>query len=86
MRNLYKGRPRGLPLYFLMKNLDTIVTIAGIIYGVWLILIVFVRNKFTEAFRLDVMFMPNSSESTRPLNLVVGVLVAGYSIYSLLKG
>lgn len=67
-----------------MKNLDTIVTILGIIYGVWLILTAFVRNKVTEAFRLDIMFMPNPSESTRPLNLVVGILVAGYSIYSLL--
>ena len=68
-----------------MKNLDTIVTIVGIIYGVGLILTAFVRNKFTEAFRLDVMFMPNPSEATRPLNLVIGILVAGYSIYSLLK-
>ena len=69
-----------------MKNLDTIVTIIGIIYGALLILTAFVRTKFTEAFRLDVMFMPNPSEATRPLNLVVGILVAGYSIYSLLKG
>ena len=68
-----------------MKNLDTIVTIIGIIYGFLLILTAFVRAKFTEAFRLDVMFMPNPSEATRLLNLVAGILVAGYSIYSLLK-
>ena len=46
------------PFSLLMKNLDTIVTILGIIYGVWLILTAFIRTKFTEAFRLDVMFMP----------------------------
>jgi len=61
------------------------VTIIGIIYGALLILTAFVRTKFTEPFRIDVMFMPNPSEATRLLNLVGGILVAGYSIYSLLK-
>ena len=69
-----------------MKNLDTIVTIIGIIYGLLLILTAFVRTKFTEAFRIDALLMPQPSESTRPLNLIAGILVAGYSIYSLLKG
>lgn len=68
-----------------MKNLDMIVTVIGIIYGLLLIFTAFVRTKFTEAFRIDVLFMPDPSEKTRPLNLVVGILVAGYSIYSLLK-
>ncbi len=69
-----------------MKDLDTIVTIIGIIYGVLLVLTYFIRNKITEAFRIDALFMPKPSEATMPLNLVVGILVAGYSIYSLLKG
>lgn len=69
-----------------MKNLDTVITVIGIIYGALLILTVFVRTKFTEAFRIDALFMPKPSEATRPLNLVIGIIVAGYSIYSLLKG
>ena len=70
---------------FIMKDLDTLVTAIGIIYGVLLIFTYFIHNKVTEAFRVDVMFMPNPSEGTRLLNLVGGILVAGYSIYSLLK-
>ncbi|HBR18364.1 MAG: hypothetical protein A3G39_00890 [Deltaproteobacteria bacterium RIFCSPLOWO2_12_FULL_43_16] len=69
-----------------MENLDTIVTVIGIIYGVLLVLAAFIRTKLTEAFRIDALFMPKPSEATRPLNLVIGILVAGYSIYSLLKG
>ena len=68
-----------------MKNLDTIVTIIGVIYGALLILTAFVRTKFTESFRIDALFMPKPSETTRPLNLAVGILFTGYSIYSLLK-
>ncbi|MDO8446517.1 MAG: hypothetical protein Q7T53_10530 [Deltaproteobacteria bacterium] len=66
--------------------LDSILTYVGIIYGILLVLATFVHNKVTEAFRIDALFMPNPSESTRPLNLVAGLLVAGYSIYSLLAG
>ena len=74
-------------LFFLiMKNMDAIVTVIGIIYGFLLILTAFVRTKFTESFRIDALFMPKPSEATRPLNLLAGILVAGYSIYSLLKG
>lgn len=67
-----------------MKNMDFIVTVVGIIYGLVLILTVFVRNKATEAMRVDALFMPHPTDSTRPLNLIVGILVAGYGIYSLL--
>ena len=74
------------PLSLIMKNLDTIVTVIGIIYGVFLILTFFVRSKITEAMRIDALFMPKPSEATRPINIVVGILIAGYSIYSLLKG
>ncbi len=70
----------------IMKDLDTIVTVIGIIYGVLLVFTYFIHNKVTEAFRVDVMFMPKPSETTRPLNLVAGILIAGYSIYSLFKG
>ncbi|MEK6791370.1 MAG: hypothetical protein AABY45_06695 [Deltaproteobacteria bacterium] len=68
-----------------MKNLDMFVTLLGVAYGILLILTFFVRTKFTEAFRIDVLFMPRSSESSRPVNLVAGIVVAGYSIYSLLS-
>ena len=51
-----------------------------------LILTTFVRHKTTEPFRIDALLMPHPTESTRPLNLVVGILVAGYGIYSLSAG
>lgn len=67
-----------------MKNMDFIVTAVGIVYGLVLMLAAFVRNPFTEAMRVDALFIPNYTDSTRPVNLVVGLLVAGYGIYSLL--
>ena len=67
-----------------MQNMDTILTVVGIIYGALLILVAFVRNKLTESLRIDALIMPNPTEATRPLNLVAGLLFAGYSIYSLL--
>ena len=69
---------------FSVNILDTIVNTIGIIYGLVLILTNFVRHKATEPFRIDALLMPHPTESTRPLNLVVGILVAGYAIYSLL--
>ena len=66
-----------------MKNLDTIVNAIGIAYGILLVLSVFVRNRVTESMRIDALFMKQPTENTRPLNLVVGLLVAGYGIYSL---
>lgn len=68
---------------FILKNLDTIVNAIGIAYGILLVLSVFVRNRVTESMRIDALFMKQSTENTRPLNLVVGLLVAGYGIYSL---
>lgn len=67
-----------------MGNLDTIVTAIGIIYGGLLILAAFYRSKITEAFRIDALLLPEPSESTRPLNLLAGLVFAGYSIYMLL--
>ena len=64
--------------------MNTIVNVLGILYGLILILAAFVRNKALESMRVDALFMAQPTESTRPLNLVVGLLVAGYAIYSLL--
>jgi hypothetical protein len=66
-----------------VKNLDTFVNALGVAYGILLIMTVFVRSKVTETMRVDALFMKQPSEQTRPLNLVVGLLVAGYGIYSL---
>src|SRR3989344_4089802 len=78
----------GLPSFFvaeifIVNNLDTIVNAIGIAYGILLVLSVFVRNRVTESMRIDALFIKQSTENTRPLNLVVGLLVAGYGIYSL---
>lgn len=64
--------------------MDTIVNVLGIIYGLVLILAAFVHNKAVESMRVDALFTPRPTENTRPVNLVVGLLVAGYAIYSLL--
>lgn len=66
-----------------MNNMDIIVNSIGIAYGLLLIMAAFVRTRITESLRVDALFMPRPSESTRPINLVAGVLVAGYGIYSL---
>jgi hypothetical protein len=66
-----------------VSNLNTVINVAGILYGLVLIAATFVRSRVTEAMRIDALFMPNPSESTRPLNLVFGALFAGYGIYSL---
>ena len=65
-------------------HLDVIVNILGIVYGLVLILAAFVRNKALEAMRLDALFIPQPTENTRPVNLVAGLFIAGYAIYSLL--
>ncbi len=66
--------------------MDTIVNAIGIGYGILLVLSVFVRTRVTESMRIDALFMKQATDSTRPVNLVVGLLVAGYGIYSLLAG
>jgi len=63
--------------------LNLIVTAGGIVYGVVLVSAVFLRNGFTEALRIDALFMPNPTESTRPLNLVIGLALIAYNGYSL---
>lgn len=66
-----------------MKNLDILVNTIGIVYGILLILTVFVRSRVTESMRIDALFVKQPTESTRPVNLLAGLLVAGYGIYSL---
>lgn len=68
-----------------MQNINTVVTVVGIIYGFVLILITFVRIKHIELMRIDALVMQQPTESTRPVNLVAGILIAGYGIYSLLS-
>ncbi len=65
--------------------LDLIITVGGIVYGTLLVVAAFVRNRFTEAIRIDAFIMPNPTDATRMLNLVIGVLLIGYEGYSLLK-
>jgi len=65
--------------------LEIIVNAIGIIYGVILILSAFVRNRAIDAMRVDSLFLPEPTEKTRPVNIVVGILVSGYGIYSLLS-
>ncbi|MFA5242459.1 MAG: hypothetical protein WC029_11980 [Sulfuricella sp.] len=67
-----------------MNNPDIIINVIGIAYGLVLILTTFVRNRITEAMRVDALFLKQASEQTRPLNLIFGILVAGYGIYSLI--
>lgn len=69
-----------------MQNMDTIVTVVGVIYGLVLIMATFVRNKAIESMRIDALVIPQPTESTRPVNLIAGILIAGYGIYSLLHG
>ncbi len=63
--------------------MNNIVHIGAVVYGLALAACFFVNHPVTEAMRVDAMFLPNASERTRPLNLIFGVLVAGYGAWSL---
>jgi len=63
--------------------LDLIVTTGGIVYGVVLVSVVFFRNGFTEALRIDALLVPKPTDTTRPLNLVIGLVLIAYNGYSL---
>ncbi len=65
--------------------MDLIVTLLGIFYGAALIFTTFVSNKITEALRIDTLLLPKANPNTRILNLIAGVLILGYCVYSLLK-
>jgi hypothetical protein len=68
-----------------MNNPDLLINLLGCLYGVLLVSAMFIRTPFTEAMRIDALFIPSYSEKTRPLNLLAGLLVAGYAAYSLLS-
>jgi len=68
-----------------MNHPDTFINLLGIAYGMLLIAATFVRSGLTEAMRIDALFVRDYSEKTRPANLLVGVLVAGYGVVSLLS-
>ena len=63
--------------------MDTLVNAGAIAYGIVLILGTFVRTPVTEALRVDILFIPQAGDKTRPLNLVLGLLIAGYGAWSL---
>jgi len=63
--------------------MDTVVNAGAIVYGTLLMLAAFVRTPLTEALRIDALFIPQAGEKTRPLNLVLGLLIAGYGAWSL---
>lgn len=63
--------------------MNNIVHIGAVVYGLALAAGAFVNHPLTEALRVDAMFLPQASERTRPLNLIFGVLVAGYGAWSL---
>ena len=65
--------------------LDLIVTLGGIVYGVVLVSVVFFRNRFTEALRIDALIVPKPTDATRMINPVIGILLIGYNAYSLLR-
>lgn len=68
-----------------MQNINTAVIVVGIAYEAVLILATFVRRiKFIELMRIDALVIPQPTESSRPVNFVAGLLIAGYGIYSLL--
>lgn len=63
---------------------DWIISAGGIVYGVILISVVFVKSKITEPLRIDKLIFPNISEQTRLINLVAGICFTAYGIYSIL--
>lgn len=67
-----------------MSNSDILVNLLAILYGSFLIVTTFVSNRMTESMRIDALFIRDYSERTRPINLVVGVMVAGYAAFALL--
>ena len=67
-----------------MGSQDFALTVGGIAYGLLLIAATFMNNRFIEAFRLDSLFMKNPSASTRGVNLVVGLVIIGYNLYTVI--
>lgn len=68
-----------------MNSPDLLINLLGCVYGALLVSAMFMRTRLTEAMRIDALFIPQYSEKTRPLNLLAGMLVAGYAMHSLLS-
>lgn len=66
-----------------MNHPDLLINVLGCLYGLLLVSAMFLRTRLTEAMRIDALFIPQYSEKTRPLNLLAGLMVAGYGAYSL---
>jgi tRNA(Leu) C34 or U34 (ribose-2'-O)-methylase TrmL len=64
---------------------DILVNAGAVAYGITLVVATFVRHPLTEAMRIDALFIPQANERTRPLNLLMGVAIAGYGAWSLLS-
>lgn len=65
--------------------MTSLVHIGAIVYGLLLVAAMFVRTPLTEALRIDALFIPDAGEKSRPLNLIFGLLIAGYGAWSLMK-
>jgi hypothetical protein len=63
--------------------MDLLVNAGAIAYGLALVAATFVRAPLTEALRIDSLFIPQAGDRTRPLNLVLGLAIAGYGAWSL---
>lgn len=63
--------------------MDQMIHLGAIAYGVLLMLGLFVRTPLTEALRIDALFIPQAGDASRPLNLLLGLLIAGYGAWSL---
>ena len=63
--------------------MNNLLHIGAVIYGLALAAGAFVNHPMIEALRVDAMFLPYASERTRLLNLIFGLLVAGYGAWSL---
>lgn len=63
---------------------DLFIHVLGIAYGLLLVAATFMRSPLIDAMRIDALFIREYSEQTRPLNLLAGMLVTGYALYSLL--
>jgi hypothetical protein len=68
-----------------MNHPDTFINLLGALYGALLVAAVFVRAPLLEALRIDALFLREASEKTRPVNLLAGLLIAGYAAYSLMS-
>lgn len=63
--------------------MDLYVNAGAVFYGLLLMLGTVLHTPATEALRIDTLFLPQAGERTRPLNLILGLLIAGYGAWRL---